>query len=290
MTERKEIRFFDLAAIGNSALHAAFHVHQTLGERGLDPVQKNAHGDQALRVDVESEAAVIAALRENGLPIELMSEEHGRVLMAENPRFFGTLDGLDGTGVYRETRGVGKYGTMFSIYSTTDPSYADYQYGGIFIHSQQQLLYAERGRGAYAVIDGQKTKLAVSKKDMLDEQTRIGADLNCDRVYNLDVLTTRIHRNFADHNVTTTMSFAADFAELVSGEKDGVIGYSRKGDLEIAAAYPLIIEAGGVVIDINGRPLGEQRYHEFQQPPYTIFIAAASLPLAEAIRQKLLQQ
>ncbi|MBX4210746.1 hypothetical protein KW783_02115, partial [Candidatus Parcubacteria bacterium] len=70
-------------------------------------------------------------LREQNIPIRVIAEEHGVVDITANPRYLGILDGLDGSSVYKKARGTGRYGTMFGIFDTTDPTYQYYVASGI---------------------------------------------------------------------------------------------------------------------------------------------------------------
>ncbi|KKQ75916.1 MAG: hypothetical protein US96_C0002G0029, partial [Candidatus Woesebacteria bacterium GW2011_GWB1_38_5b] len=55
------------------------------------------------------------------------------------------------------------------------------------------------------------------------------------------------------------------YSDLISGKIDVVIECTRKRNLEIAAAYGLVREAGGVMVDILGRDLEKMSYLEFYQ-------------------------
>lgn len=276
-----------LEIIANEALKAAKKAHDDLGLAGEDAIQKNKFGDTSLRVDIEAENAVLNTFRGKNVPIKIISEEHGNVLIGNNPQYLGMLDGLDGTGVYKKERGKGMYGTMLGVYEGVDPSYSDYIYGGIFIHSKNQLYFATKGKGGFVVEKNHKTSLHCSKKTNLDDSVIICADLNYDLVYKTDVLTT-LMKKFKSYNILVTRSYAAHYADLVLGKVDAVIGFTRKDDLEVASAFPLILEAGGVVIDENGKSLAGQKYNKMREKEYSLFISAGTLELTQSIRAKLI--
>lgn len=275
--------------IANESLRAAKRIHDDLGPLGEEIVKKNQFGDTALRVDIEAEEAVLNVLRAHNVPIMVVSEEHGTVVIGGGAKYLGVLDGLDGTGVYKEERGKGKYGTMLGIYTTRDPSYEQYVYGGIMMHSQNQLYYAARNRGCLLLGNNKVRSLQCVSKPTLDKITAICADLNYDVTYGTDILTTRMRR-FKDFNVLVTRSFAAHFVDFVEGKVDAVIGFTRKYDLEIAAAFPLITESGGTVIDISGKYLADQNYNELKKHLYVPFICASTKGLANDIRLQLIGQ
>src|SRR3989344_1695102 len=137
--------------IALDSLHRALSVHDNLGETGEELVQKNQFGETTLRVDIECEKAILNFLREVKIPIRVISEEHGQVDITENPRYLGILDGLDGSNVYKKGRGRDRYGTMFGIFSSTNPSYEDYLASGIMEHSTKRLFFAIKNGGAFFI-------------------------------------------------------------------------------------------------------------------------------------------
>ena len=68
------------------ALRRAYEVHENLGSRGEELIQKNQFGETALRIDIEAEEAVINVLKENNIPIRIISEEHGQIDIMPNPK------------------------------------------------------------------------------------------------------------------------------------------------------------------------------------------------------------
>ena len=81
-------------------------------------------------------------------------------------------------------------------------------------------------------------------------------------------------------------SSAIHYADLSTGNVDGVIEATRKANLEIAVAFPLIKEAGGIMFDGNGQSLGNKKYNEFGQENNLIVISAATNSLANDILNK----
>ena len=82
-----------------TSLEKAYQIHQELGVTGEELVQKNQFGETALKVDIEIEKAIIEVLRKAGIPIRIISEEHGITEIGNNPIYLGVLDGLDGSSV-----------------------------------------------------------------------------------------------------------------------------------------------------------------------------------------------
>ena len=128
-----------LVELGIKALENAYKILEELGDKGLESIQKNPHGDTSLVGDIEAEKVVIDTFREANIPLRIISEEHGKVDLSDNPQFLAVLDGLDGTSVYKTARGKGRYGTMFGIFSNLDPTYEDYIFSGVMEHSSKRL-------------------------------------------------------------------------------------------------------------------------------------------------------
>jgi myo-inositol-1(or 4)-monophosphatase len=278
-----------LAEIGNLALQAAHQVHEDLGAEGERSVRANKFGDTALKVDIEAERAVLELLAQNGVSIKVISEEHGTTVIGNNPEYLGILDGLDGSDLYREKRGVGRYGTMLAIYSGTDPRYGEYLYAGIMEHVRTSLYFAAREQGSWVLEEDSKKPIYCSQATSLDSRsTQLYADLYYDGLHHSDVLTSLVKR-LNGYTVSTMQSSAVHYADLAQGTVDGVVECTRKDNLEIAAAFPLITEAGGVMTSIQGVDLIDQRYSEFGQSVPIPIISASTKSLATAIAAKLLE-
>lgn len=281
----------ELEVIANQGLRAAHAVYDDLGVSGKELIAKNQFGDTALKVDIEAERAVLDVLRSHNVSMRVVSEEHGETIIGRdsNPQYLGILDGLDGSYIYRKQQGKGRYGTMFGIYTNTDPFYADYIYGGVMEHAADRLYVGVRGKGSYVMVNGKMRPIHVSLADALDVgTTMLYADTYYDQLYGSDAITSRVRKLTTRGFVIPCLrSSAIHYADLAQGNVDGVIENTRKGNLEIAVAYPLVIEAGGVMVDLKGNSLKTQRYHKFGQLENVPVVSAATTKLARQIVTKL---
>ena len=161
-----------------SALQYAAREHDELGARGLELVQRNQHNEMAMLCDIKAEETVLNRFRQAAVPIRFFTEEHGVVDLtpAEKILYTGVLDGLDGSRVYRNERGTGRYGTMLSVFDGIDPAYNDYLASGIIEHATKSIFCAEKGKGSMVRLNGFKMPLKVSAERRLDENTRIYID------------------------------------------------------------------------------------------------------------------
>lgn len=271
--------------IGNLALERACKIVQELGASGVEELSKNQYGDIALRGDINAEEAVLAVLRQKEFPIQIMSEEHGITVIGDNPLYLGMLDGIDGSSVYKKDRVKGRYGTMFAVYKGTDPTYDDYLYGGIIEHVSRKLYFASKGGGSWVIENGKQKRLYCSGSVKLDTKSKIYGDTNFDEVYKVQVVSALLAR-LKGYDFKCARSSAIHYADLSAGNVDVVIEATRKGNLEMAVAYPLIKEAGGVMFDENGQSLGDKKYNKFGQDDHLVVISAATNSLANDILNK----
>lgn len=278
----------NIQAIANLALQAAHRVQEELGESGKEIVTKNQFDETALRADIKAEEAILDVLREFNVPIRIISEEHGTIDIQNKPNYLGVLDGLDGSRVYKDNQN-GRYGTMFSIYTNTDPNYKEYIYGGIIEHAKNTLYFALKDKGCFILQDGITKEIHCSTATKLDPvTTRLYAGLDYDEVFNTDILTSIFNKKFQNYSVEVMRSSATHFADLSQGKVDAVIEVTRKGNLEFGVAYPLIVEAGGIMVDINGTNLSTQKFLSFGQSKPLHIISAGTKSMATAIRKKMI--
>lgn len=263
--------------IALDSLRRALSVHDNLGEAGEELVQKNQFGETALRVDIECEKTILDFLKEAGVPIRVISEEHGQVDITENPRYLGILDGLDGSSVYRKERGRARYGTMFGIFDTTNPSYSDYLVSGIMEHSTRRLFVAQRNGGAFVVEGDKRTPIHSSGRTQLDPV----AQIYIDEYFEINRET--FSKKLKGFNTHYGGSSSVYYADVASGVADLALECTRKNNLEIAIAYGLETEAGAVMIGLDGASIGDKKYLEFGQKEKIPIITAATRGLAEKL-------
>lgn len=274
--------------IGIEALQNAFAVHNALGEKGLELIRKNQLGEITLRGDIACEEAVLDVLEKEGLPIVVHSEEHGVKQVGNNPEYLGVLDGIDGSGIYKDEFGKGRYATMFGIFSGTNPEYRDYLFSGIMEHASGRLFYAVKGKGAFVLQNGQTKPIHCRNTEDLDpESIKILADTDFDKIFQVDVIGA-LRKRLPKFDITTLHAIAAHHSSLANGEVDAVIECTRKGNLEIANSFGLITEAGGAMVTLDGVSIGNKKYLEFGQGQgeYIPVISTATDSLARSIAKR----
>jgi fructose-1,6-bisphosphatase/inositol monophosphatase family enzyme len=264
-----------------SALSHAHHAWSRLGFLGLEEVGKqNQFNEHSLRADIDCEDAVIRSLQMKGFPVRIHSEEHGVVNVGPKQEFTAVLDGIDGTADYKKNPRMGKYGTMLSIFSGTDPCYSDYLACGIMQHATYTMFAAFRHMGAFSESHSQQAPLKASQRTLFSpKRLKVYVDES------FEINQEAFSRKLSDFNIECTLCSCQYYADLVSGHADYVLECTRKNNLELMAAYGLVREAGGVMVDLDGNDIGPRRYLEFGQgkDEHIPVITAANLPLAEQL-------
>lgn len=272
----------EIESISIQALQEAHRIHDELGKGGEELLKKNKYGDTALRVDVEAENAVLNILRKHKLPIRVVSEEHGTTDITQNPVYLGILDGLDGSNVYKEQRGKGRYGTMFAVFANLNPLYSEYIFGGIIEHVVNKLYFAVKGEGSFCVENHEKKQIYCSKKIELNEECKIYSDEQYAKLMKIKPLLSAIDK-LKSFNPICLRSSCIHYADLSYGSADAVIECTRKGNLEIAVSFPLISESEGVMYSSREQNLSSLRYSSFGQKENITVISACTEQLARNI-------
>jgi len=268
----------EIEEIALTTLKKTYDVHQELGAFGEKDVKKNQFWDTALKCDIEAEKAVLEVLKKAKVPIKIISEEHGDIEIGKNPIYLGILDGLDGSSVYKKSRGKGRYGTMFGIFSNLNPSYSDYIFSGAMEHSTNRLFYSTKGKGNFIITNNDKSKqIHCSNVSKLNEVKKIYIDEY------FDINKKTFSSKLQDFNPLYLGSSCVYYIDLASGEADLVLECTRKGNLEIAVAYGLETESGAVMVDLDGKSLGDKKYFEFGQDKNIPVISASTKKLAQEL-------
>lgn len=279
---------------GLDALKNALKQVRDLGEAGKLKDKINRFGEQSLRADYEAEEAVIESLRKAGLPSRVISEEHGQIDLLDNPTMLAVLDGIDGSGAYKEGA---RSGTMLAVFSSTNGIadnfiYDDCIFAGVADIKTGEITHATKGKGSYTLHEnGEFEYVRTSTRTRLTNDVRMyidggknGMSIN-DKVFTGPLETIRFKTQ--PHN---SGSSAIHYVDLAAGRYDAVCEHTRKGNLELPTAYRLVVEAGGfmgAVIDGRLVNLANQNFGTFGQDTNIPVIASSTQELARAIVRKI---
>lgn len=278
-----------------NGLRDAYDVYLALGPAGVEAKQQNRFGETALEADVDSEAALIAQLKQLPLPVTIHSEEHGILTVNEDESKAGLLaviDGLDGSSVYQKNREHGKYGTMFAIFDSDDPTYSEYLATGILLHTDATILLARKDAPLEAInlATGQITYPSTDSVTQLTSGAVAFADKSSvdttNPLYQFFALNSSMASKLeAATGVETsrTGSTAANIGLVAVGGAALDLGATRKGNLEYASGYAIVTSAGGVVVDAEGNDLGPQKFKSYGQTEHLPVIVAANKLVATQV-------
>ncbi|MEI6144257.1 MAG: hypothetical protein WCP91_01515, partial [Candidatus Berkelbacteria bacterium] len=223
------------------------------------------------------EKTIIDFLKATNLNIKLISEEHGITKIGGKPEYLAIMDGLDGSGLYKNERCKGRYATMFGIFLGENPHYQDYLVCGIAEHAKKKIYLAVRGQGSELIENNTYAPIKTSGVIQLSKKTKIRVD---------DFFPTN-SRVFSEplkksgYTTTYDKSSSIYYADVACGRADLALECTRKGNLEIAISYGLIHESDGVICDVSGHDLGPRLYLEFGQQAQLPIITAATAELAQ---------
>ncbi|MBI2329889.1 hypothetical protein HYU94_00670 [Candidatus Daviesbacteria bacterium] len=283
-----ELEINQLKTVSITLLQKAFANHLALGAEGRNTGKFNDFGEVSLMADWDAEETIINGCRQAGIPIVISSEEHGEVAVGDNPQYRGILDGIDGTNAYKMDSGP--YGTMFAIFEGINPRYQDYLVTGIIEYPSGRLLIASRNEGAFVMEGNRIFPARTSGKSNLDPMlTKVFIDGGFE--FNTEFFKPRLtnFRNLYIGNIGNKgIPWGASsmyYFKLATGETDLVLECTRKRNLEIAVAFGILAEAGGVIVDRHGKSIAQRKYLSFGQAAgeYLPIISAATQTLANEL-------
>jgi len=205
-----------------------------------------AGGDVIKKIDLAAENALIQTLQDYGVSCTLISEETGTRAIGSNPSSFYLIsDPLDGT-----TNAVrGSPFMAVSLAVSRRPYLRDVETALVCDPIHGVTYTAERGEGAFRDHEGIQPSLTTSLKEAV-----IGVDFNTLKIREL------MQRLIPLLEETKHLRhFGADALELcyvADGSTDAFIDIRGKLRVtDIAAAYLILREAGGILVTPEGNEL-----------------------------------
>ncbi len=177
---------------------------------------------------------------------------------------------------------------MFAIFEGNDPKYDDYIFSGIMEHSSKRLFYAIKNEGRFITQSNVKDyPIMTSGKTTLNVGTRIQIDYD-GKAQNrkwYQFMKDTLADKLQDFKLEWLGASCAYYMDVASGASDIALECTRKGNLEMAIAYGLINESGGIMMTLDGKDIGNKKYFRFGQKPgeYIPVITAATPALADRL-------
>jgi myo-inositol-1(or 4)-monophosphatase len=201
-------------------------------------VNKKGTNDFVSFVDLASEKAVIAAIREDFPDHAVLSEEKGGAAAAGEYRWL--VDPLDGTTNYLRSH------PRFSVSLAVEKK-GVLVFGLTLDVMRDELFWAERGRGAFCG----RTRMRVSRENVLKEALVLfGSPFrDPERIRRFSMLFAKVQHAVSDHR--REGSAALDFAYVACGRAEAFYEEGLK-PWDMAAGHLMVQEAGGWAGDFKG--------------------------------------
>jgi myo-inositol-1(or 4)-monophosphatase len=205
-----------------------------------------AGGDQMKRIDLVAEEAITKTLEKHKVSCTLISEESGVKKIGDQPsKFYVTTDPLDGT--TNAIRGAPFIATSIAVSKTTQLQNVETALVSDLLHN---ITYtAQQGKGASR--NGQKIK--PSQLSSLEEAV-LGVDFNTYKTAQVASQLTRVLEKTKHFR-----HFGANALELcyvADGTTEAFLDIRGKLRVtDIAAAYLILLEAGGAITAPKGNKL-----------------------------------
>jgi len=229
-----------------------------------------AGGDIKKQIDMGAEKALIQTLQEHEVSCTLISEESGIIQIGEHPsNFFVTADPVDGTA--NAVRGLPFVDISLAV--SRKPVLGAVDVALVADVLRDVIYVAEKDKGAYK----NEQRIKPSDTDRLEEAV-VGVDFSTFRSEELvnrlrGVLQRTRHLRHLGAN-------ALEICYVADGTSDAFIDVRGKLRItDIAAAYLILLEAGGVI----ATPEGERLNAPLDPKQRVSFIAAANKSMHDTI-------
>lgn len=235
---------------------------------------RGAGGDIMKKIDLIAEKAIIETLEENDASCVLISEEAGTKKIGKPPHeYYLTADPIDGT--TNATRGIPFIATSIAI--SKIPYIQDVETALVSDLFHDVTYTASRGKGAFR----NGNNLTPSSTSRLEEAV-IGIDLKALRTIELvKRLATVIEKT---QHLRHFGANALEICYAADGTTDAFIDLRGKLRVtDVAAAYLILHEAGGVMATPNGKEINVP----LAPTQRVSFIAAANKMMYKTIRESI---
>ncbi len=241
-------------------------------KEGRTEFGRGAGGDIKKRIDLAAEDALFETLRGHEVSCTVISEESGIKKIGAHPsQFYVTTDPVDGT-----TNAVRGLPFMdISIAVSKKPALDTIETALVTDVLHDVTYTAEKGKGAYR----NQKKIKPSQTVVLDEAV-VGVDLSNFKAR--EIVNHLIRVLEATRHLRHFGANALEICYVADGTTDAFIDLRGKLRVtDIAAAYLILLEAGGVITTPEGRELSVP----LSPTQRVSFVAAGNRPLYNAIRQ-----
>lgn len=267
------------------AVYLAHDIVKKIGDVGISKVSVPGKEELVTKADL----AVLDGWREyfdsQSLPIAVLTEESRNAPFKDPknpPKYLGVGDEIDGTYNFNRARGILPNCAIFTIFDSPEPRFKDALVTAVLEHNSDNVWHAIRGKGCY--FNGRKVKTSGIRDLGVDTSIFIDRGPCPNPEHSLRYL--NLEQKCWPRNFSCAGVHLAGVASGSYSGWDGFLCMIQKPE-ELASGYLLIKEAGGCLIDSNGKPFDDEKFEWNRK--YEI-IAAATPELAHLIRNELLSQ
>lgn len=224
--------------------------------------------DITTKADIDVGQAILDSLKRSSFPLIAYTEEFGKVELHSSPQYSVVFDDIDGSLNYRDGFGMLPHGSILGVFESPDPKFNECLASGYLDFNSGNLFYAVKNQGA-RLVEGwakgreEEIQIRTSGRKSISGETflRFVPDLYMlgglsqyfvrygDRAWLGDLRSTAVH---------LALVVCGSIDILVLGDNSHIPTKRRTGE-EIGPGYLLVREAGGAMLDWNGRDLGEDR-------------------------------
>ncbi len=233
---------------------------------------RGAGGDISRRIDIVAEKTILDYLKEINFDCVVLGEECGKVELSKNPKGFIIMDAVDGS--TNAVRGLPFF--CCSLAFATNNRLSSVTDGVVIDLSRGDRYYATKGKGAF--LNGKRISVNNDKNPIYFV---VGLDISGISPKVLGRLSPIIA---SSNHIRHFGANALEFGMFSKGLIDVFIDLRDKIRVtDIAAGLLIALEAGGLVVDKNGKPLDSDLGYDNKLS----FIAASNKKALDDIMDKL---
>jgi myo-inositol-1(or 4)-monophosphatase len=230
-----------LRVAADAAVEAGSYAKRRFGG-SVNAEHKDDRGDLVTEVDVETDAMIVQAIREQFPDHGIDSEEAGAT--GTGGEFVWHVDPLDGTNNY--ALGIPLYGVSISLSRHGEPVL-----GVVYDSHLEDLYTATRKGGAY------RNGAPIRAKETADLRKGTISWIQGHAVGKTDETALRLRNHLELHikRVLRVWAPSLTWAMLARGDLQGIVLYNSEGG-DLYAGMLIAREAGARITDYEGRPIG----------------------------------
>jgi myo-inositol-1(or 4)-monophosphatase len=218
----------------------------------IESHQKESRSSIVTEADLKSETMIIKIIEQKFPLHNIISEESG--FLDRHAEFTWVIDPLDGTSNF--VSGIPWFGVLIALFRSNTPIM-----GGAYLPVQDNLYFAEKGKGAFR---NEKLLTPIQCRDITDSLIAFCVDYTEDKALLDKEIEMYRYITGKARNIRSTNSLL-DFIFVAESRFGGVLNFNTKV-WDISALSLIISETGGFMKNIDGSEIhfliGEELVNE----------------------------